>query len=191
MNNGERKYINHLDKTYWGHLFKNYFMPYRCWLCADKTSICADISFGDDWARSFYADKVGHSLAIARTGRGLWLLKDMADKKIIDGQAVREGNVISSQGLNYKMNIKNRLKIVDFLGKSKPEYVGFTFKEEALSFKDEILMFMRICLINRFALNLIIDGDLIYNRILAGFKLIKRCIVVVPQSVALILIKKR
>ena len=166
-------------------------MPHRCWLCADKTSICSDISVGDDWSRSFYADKVGHSLTIVRTHRGLDLIKDMIAKKLIDGQVVNDESVVISQGLKYKLNIKNRLKIVDFFRKSKPEYVGYDFREEEQSFKDEIIMFFKICLINSFLLNAIIDSSLTYMKILAWFKTAKKCFTVISESVALILLKTR
>ncbi len=191
LKNGDRKYINHLDRTYWSNLFKNYYMPYRCWLCADKTAVCADVSFGDDWARSFFADKVGHSLAIARTDSGVKIIKDMAAENLINGRVVTEGYVINAQGLPYKMNIKDRLKIVDFFGKAKPDYKGYDFREENQSFNNEIMMFLRICLIKSFLLNPIIDVTFFVSKITTYWKTIKQCMTVIPESVALILLKRR
>ena len=102
---GNQKKIRHLDDTYWGLLFKKYFVQYRCWLCPDKTAFFSDLSFGDDWSRSFYEDIVGTSSVIARSERGDGIIQHMQGQGRISLNALDPEQLIRSQALPEKMNI--------------------------------------------------------------------------------------
>jgi coenzyme F420 hydrogenase subunit beta len=159
LKEGSIKYINHLDNTYWSKLFKKYYMPYRCWLCSDKTAYYSDISFADDWMVAFTEDKTGTSLLIVRTKNGQAIINKMLDKNLIAVESKNEEYVVLGQSLNFKMNILMRAKIAKFLRKALPDYKGFKFKEEKCSFLNEFSMFIRIGLINSKLLDFVIDLD--------------------------------
>ncbi|MCP5102995.1 MAG: 4Fe-4S dicluster domain-containing protein, partial [bacterium] len=122
---GEEKKIYHLDETYWGLLFKKYFMQYRCWLCPDKSAFFCDLSFADDWSRSFYEDKAGTSIVVARSKRGLDILQEMMAKETVVLEEVDAGQVSRDESMPYKMNILKRLKIAGFFHKPVPQYENF------------------------------------------------------------------
>ncbi|MDQ1355315.1 MAG: colanic acid/amylovoran biosynthesis protein, partial [Acidobacteriota bacterium] len=121
-----------------------YFVQYRCWLCPDKTAFYSDLSFGDDWSRSFYEDKVGTSVVIVRSEQGGEILHRMKENGKIALEEMDPEQLIHAQALPYKMNILKREKIARFFSKAIPQYEGFEFKKEKTSYWAELMMYFRI-----------------------------------------------
>jgi polysaccharide pyruvyl transferase WcaK-like protein len=183
---GEQKKIYHLDKSYWGLLFKNYFVQYRCWLCPDKTAFFADISFGDDWTRPLAEDKVGTSTMIIRSKKGKKTIRDMVDQEKIAIEEVKPDRLVSSQALPYKMNILKRKKIAVFFKKAVPHYQGFDFKKEKASFIVELGMFSRIMAQRWKLINAWIAADFFLDQKLKKIKRIFNIFVIINRSKALV-----
>ncbi len=161
---GKQKRIYHLDETYWGLLFKKYFVQYRCWLCPDKTAFYSDLSFGDDWSRSFYEDKVGTSVVIVRSEQGRKILRRMKENGKISLEEMDAEQLIRAQVLPYKMNILKREKIAAFFKQTVPRYVGFDFKKEKTSYWAELMMYFRIRIQESWFSRFMIRADLFLYR---------------------------
>ena len=67
--------------SFWSSLQLLYLTsPIGCLFCSDHTNLMADLSFGDAWLPSIMkTDSVGRSLVIARTKKGLSLLREAED----------------------------------------------------------------------------------------------------------------
>ena len=72
--------------SFWSSLQLLYFTsPKGCLFCSDHTNIMSDLSFGDAWLPSIMkTDNKGRSVVIARTKKGLSLLREAED----DGSVV-------------------------------------------------------------------------------------------------------
>lgn len=159
LKNGKKKYICHLDRTYWSNLFKKYYMNYRCWLCPDKTAFYSDISFADDWLVPFHEDKLGCSLVVVRTDTGQNIINRLIEDKKITLNPKDEHYVVHGQALEFKMNIRQRIKIAKFLNKKLPVYKNFNFKKEKNSLINEIFMFFRIIFVKTSLIDTLISID--------------------------------
>jgi coenzyme F420 hydrogenase subunit beta len=57
--------------------------PWRCSLCAERTSQMADISVGDAWLKELLVHKEGFSLIVTRSEKGENLIRAAAEKGVI------------------------------------------------------------------------------------------------------------
>ena len=125
----------------WGYLQK--YRQWRCYICPDHTGEFADIAVGDPWYRKVEEGEPGKSLLIARTKKGLEVIK-AAEK---DGYIILESknsellplsqpNLLAARGALWA-----RLKTLKFFGAAVPHYSGFSmlpFWIKKLSFKDKV-----------------------------------------------------
>lgn len=77
------------------------FTPLYCFTCSDPLGIDADISVGDAWLDKYNTDNIGSSFFIANTKKGLEIINEMIDKKIIVADEEIKENIINSQNYNY------------------------------------------------------------------------------------------
>lgn len=73
------------------------FTPEYCFFCNDPLGINADISVGDAWLKKYYDDKLGSSLFIANSEKGVKLLKDMVGSDKIFAETESIENLLLSQ----------------------------------------------------------------------------------------------
>lgn len=143
LKNGAVNKIYHLSFYYWQYMFAKYFMQYRCWLCPDKTAYYSDISFADDWTVSLEVEKEGRSTLLVRTPIGEELIKRVVKEGIISCNELKKGDVINSQALRKKLNVKTRNRIAKFFLQKTPD-CNMDFPKCNKQFIDEFLMFIRI-----------------------------------------------
>jgi coenzyme F420 hydrogenase subunit beta len=108
----------------------NFYLP-RCYVCADKGNIFADISAGDPWLPKFENEKLGKSLVVSRTELGNkiineavnagYLIKETADfidvNNVQKFEKERHGNQTGYKKI-YKLFNKSYPKY-KFLGENK------------------------------------------------------------------------
>ena len=116
---GDRLCIS--EPLYWNSGFGQYFYDKCCFFCADHTAELADISFADPAdVDEVIDDRLGHTLVVARSIKGLKLLKDAEKngyinlKKISDKHAVQGTTILKKTDKNkilvYKL-LKMRQKV--------------------------------------------------------------------------------
>jgi coenzyme F420 hydrogenase subunit beta len=105
------------EPLYWNSGFGQYFYDKCCFLCADHTAELADISFADPaGVEEVIDDRLGHTLIVARSKKGLKLLKDAEKndyinlKKISDKYAV-QGTTVLKKTEKDKIAIYKLLKV--------------------------------------------------------------------------------
>ena len=121
--------ISSVEKTYaesWGYLQK--YRQWRCYICPDHTGEFADISVGDPWYRETSPDEPGKSLIIARTQKGLEIIKAAEaagylalERNQSDLLPRSQPNLIATRG-----SLWARLIILRLLGAAVPRYIGFS-----------------------------------------------------------------
>jgi len=128
----------------WGDVLQKH-RQWRCYLCVDHTGEFADISVGDPWYRPVPAGAIGHSLVVARTERGLEIVRDAIKAGYLTLEPVNSGVLPASQAglLTVRGLIWGRLATLRALGVPTPRYRGFpmfrfwltrgTLKEKAQS----------------------------------------------------------
>ncbi len=149
---GSKRTVPHLDPSYWGLLFKKYYVQYRCWLCPDKTAYYSDISYADDWSTPMLKDNTGNSTLVVRGAVGAEIIEKMKEAERITLEPFELPRLIRSQALPFKMNIAKRSAIAGLFGKPIPQYENFTFRKEKPSRWKEFTMFRRIRLQRSFLL---------------------------------------
>ncbi|MBN1146705.1 MAG: Coenzyme F420 hydrogenase/dehydrogenase, beta subunit C-terminal domain [Anaerolineales bacterium] len=122
LKDGKLVTVNHLDWSYWGYAFIQFFYPTRCFMCYDKTGEQADISFGDNW-QGLYKEQLGSSSVIVRNRRA----KEVVDRMIAQGDAVvlnplTAEQFTQDQDLVKKRNLGNRLLLMRLFGRKTPIY---------------------------------------------------------------------
>ena len=93
--------------SFWSSLQLSYLTsPTGCLFCSDHTNLMSDLSFGDAWLPSIMkTDTVGSSLVIARTKKGLSLLKEAEDDRSIILREITINDLLESQrSIFYKKN---------------------------------------------------------------------------------------
>lgn len=110
----------------WGFLQK--YRQWRCYICPDHTGEFADIAVGDPWYREVQPGEAGKSLIVARTKRGLEIIKAAQDAGylILERNAPdllprSQPNLLATRGALWA-----RLKVLRLLGAAVPEYSGFS-----------------------------------------------------------------
>lgn len=117
-----------VTRTYaesWGYLQK--FRQWRCYICPDHSGEFADISVGDPWYRDIEPGEPGKSLVIARSTRGLELIKSaekagyiILETKNNDLLPLSQPNLLITKGMIWA-----RLKILKLFGVPVPKFKGF------------------------------------------------------------------
>jgi coenzyme F420 hydrogenase subunit beta len=110
----------------WGFLQK--YRQWRCYICPDHTGEFADIAVGDPWYRQVDPGELGKSLIVARTHRGLALLKAAEEAGYITLESNDPNLLPRSQPnlLAARGELWARLKVLRLLGASLPSYFGFS-----------------------------------------------------------------
>ena len=126
----------------WDFLQK--YRQWRCYICPDHTGEFADIAVGDPWHEAPKEGEAGRSLIIARTKRGLDVIRRARDAGYI--VKLREGpgllpasqpNLLATRG-----RLWGQLLTLRVCGVAAPRFVGFpTFTHwlKHLSIKDRLL----------------------------------------------------
>lgn len=95
----------------------------RCLLCSDQTNELADIAFGDPWlARYIRSERVGKSLAIARTRAGRTLLEEAEEAGHLVMEDAPIGDVRRAQNYHFKSTVGARIRLWRLLGLATPDY---------------------------------------------------------------------
>jgi len=112
-------------KKSWGFLQK--YRPFRCYLCPDTTSECADISCGDPWYRDVKEDSPGYSLALVRSQKGLQFIKKAMEAGYVHLKQVDLSVLEASQKnlLLKRQAIWGRLFAMKLFAIPTPQYKGF------------------------------------------------------------------
>jgi coenzyme F420 hydrogenase subunit beta len=107
----------------------NYLIPFHILknslLCTDLCNEFTDISSGDAWAPDYEERGKGFSLVIARSTKGLEILKQMEDDACIDLQDINLNEVITMHSHGYDLKKRGsfiRIKFRRLLGLPVPEY---------------------------------------------------------------------
>ncbi len=92
--------VPHSDRLAWGVILNSFlFTNLGCLICCDLTNEYSDISFGDAWLPELLkSDSLGHSLLISRTVKGIKILNEMSDQKIISLRPTELSSILHSQG---------------------------------------------------------------------------------------------
>ncbi len=122
---GEEKMSQMTYADSWDFLQR--YRQWRCYICPDHTGEFADIAVGDPWYRKVEAGELGKSLIVARTSRGLAMLKAaekagylVLEKEDPDLLPASQPNLLATRGALWA-----RLKILRLLGAAVPRYSGF------------------------------------------------------------------
>lgn len=118
--------IRRTYKESWGFLQK--YRPFRCYLCPDGTSECADISCGDPWYRERSENEKGHSLVMARTERGRRIVQRAMEKGYVSLERSSPDILVKSQRnlLEKRGEIWGRFFTMRLFGVPTPRYSGFS-----------------------------------------------------------------
>jgi coenzyme F420 hydrogenase subunit beta len=103
----------------------SFFTPHRCLTCSDGLADLADISFGDPWLKSEREDRVGKTLVITRSSKGLALLKDALSAGLVECTPLEPDlAVVSQKGmLTFKQNYLAFNRVIGLLrGRRTPKY---------------------------------------------------------------------
>jgi len=88
IKNRDKKMVPFL--SYYPQL-RSCFIPFRCTLCVDYCAELADISFGDIYSHEYRSDKIGTSVIIGRSARGLKILRKAENaSKIVLNKIAKE-----------------------------------------------------------------------------------------------------
>ena len=92
-----------LDEFWRGFPSLNFCSPLGCLFCADHTNVLADISVGDAWLPEVMKkDKIGTSIIIARSRRGLEVLRKAQKENAIELTEISIKKVLKSQPIKEK-----------------------------------------------------------------------------------------
>jgi coenzyme F420 hydrogenase subunit beta len=109
----------------WAYLQR--YRQWRCYICPDHSGEFADIAVGDPWYREVQAGEAGKSLIVARTLRGLQLVRAAASKGYIVLESEDKSLLPRSQPgfLESRANLWARLIVLRLLGAAVPRYRNF------------------------------------------------------------------
>jgi coenzyme F420 hydrogenase subunit beta len=108
----------------WGGILEKH-RQWRCYLCADHTGEFADVSVGDPWHRPT-ADDPGRSLIVARTPRGLDIVRAALAAGSLVAEPVDFATLAASQPglLKVRGAVWGRIVTLRLAGLSAPRYRG-------------------------------------------------------------------
>ncbi|GEM_PF-678661 len=104
--------------------FNSMFYIPRCYLCADKGNILADISTGDPWIPDCKGEKIGKSIILIRSDRGNTLFQQAIDKDYISIENIPFKTVMNAQKFNHERhgNQPAYQKLFKLFRKKYPDY---------------------------------------------------------------------
>lgn len=110
----------------WAYLQR--YRQWRCYICPDHSGEFADIAVGDPWYRAVQSGEAGKSLIVARTLRGLQLVRAAASKGYIVLESEDKRLLPRSQPnfLKSRGNLWARLIVLRLLGAAVPRYRNFS-----------------------------------------------------------------
>jgi coenzyme F420 hydrogenase subunit beta len=110
----------------WAYLQR--YRQWRCYICPDHSGEFADIAVGDPWYREVQAGEAGKSLIVARTLRGLQLVRSAASTGYIVLESEDKSLLPRSQPnfLISRGNLWARLIVLRLLGAAVPRYRNFS-----------------------------------------------------------------
>jgi coenzyme F420 hydrogenase subunit beta len=116
------------DLTYeqsWGEVLQKH-RQWRCHICPDHTGEAADISVGDPWHRPVPPGAHGSSLVVARTERGLRVVREAMAAGYLCLESVRAGVLPASQPglLTVRGLVWARLLTLRVMGVPTPRFSG-------------------------------------------------------------------
>jgi coenzyme F420 hydrogenase subunit beta len=127
----------------WGDILSKH-VQFRCRLCPDSTGEYADISCGDPWYRP-RTDDPGESLVIARTEKGISIVREAIDKGYLNLEKVAPEVIALSQKslLHKRRNLWARLGMLKLFNIPVPNYRGFNLiaSWKRLSCRDKVKSF--------------------------------------------------
>lgn len=140
---GEERQLTYAES--WGFLQR--YRQWRCYICPDHTGEFADIAVGDPWYREVHANEAGKSLIVARTPRGLALIKAAASKGYLVLEREDASLLPKSQPnlLKTRGNIWARLIVLRIFGAGVPRFVGFAqfrYWMKTLNAREKLQSFM-------------------------------------------------
>jgi len=113
----------------WGYLAKRH-RSFRCHLCPDGMGELADISSGDAWHLYRNDGNPGESVVLARTPRGLDVVRRAIDAGYLTLRPSSPERVVSGQGLGRRRaEVHGRLTGLRLFGVPTPEFPGFPIKK--------------------------------------------------------------
>ncbi|GEM_PF-243071 len=121
LRDGRTHRVPHLSFNYWGCMFKEFYMPRRCYLCPDKLAAPADISCGDNWSGT-HDHEGGSSTAVVRTEKGQAIIDSMIDLGRMAAEPMSLSALVQSQGMDFKGNLAPRVRIAKALRRQVPDY---------------------------------------------------------------------
>lgn len=122
----------------WSGLLGLLFIHHRCLLCNDHGGRFADASFGDAWLPQYCDDRLGRSVALARTSSGEDLLSRLVPT-VARLDSVPAATV-ESIGLRRHRGLASRAMLARLLRRSVPEYGGETGQVTAGGLRDALLL---------------------------------------------------
>lgn len=126
--------------------FLQKYRQWRCYICPDHTGEFADIAVGDPWYRKVVPGEAGKSLIVARTQRGVEILRAAADAGYLVLETSDPSLLPRSQPnlLSTRGGLWGRLMVLRLFGAAVPQFAGFklfqywvselTIKEKLRSF---------------------------------------------------------
>ena len=147
--NDKKFIVPHLSYNYWGLRFKKFFMPIRCYLCNDKSSALADISFGDNWTE-FKPKYFSSSSIITRSILSEQLIYIMRDKGLIYIDKINAEHLSESQNFHIKNDVNHRALLWKIFGKTQmPNYkINYSMFEIIKSIRS-LTTFFRVKISNK------------------------------------------
>lgn len=82
--------------------FDNFLSQTGCLYCVDHMAYCADLVFGDAWLKKYKDDNVGINIIIARTQKGMNMIKKMKNF-FFEDSSYRD--IIESQSEDYALGV--------------------------------------------------------------------------------------
>ena len=126
----------------WGEVLSKH-QQWRCKLCADHTGEFADIAVGDPWYRAIEPGDAGRSLILARSERGLELIRGAAKAGYLHIECADPNILPQSQPnlLRTRGALWGRLLTCRLMGVAAPAYMNmplFPHWWRALSFRQKL-----------------------------------------------------
>ena len=109
--------------------FQGYWMLERCRICPDQIADFADIAVGDPHLPRFQkGDKRGYSAMIARTDRGIQLVREMEAAGVLGTESLSRDELVESQGytLDNRRQVEVYKRMAHYFGMVPPEAMVYS-----------------------------------------------------------------
>ncbi len=117
---GERRYFPPTLRT----SLKEFFTPWRCRLCFDKTNVFSDLAIGDAWGIS--QSPGGQSVILARSEKGDQLVREAAARGFLDASEIEAERIFLGQNIEWRRHdFSSFMRLAARRGRRVPKYAGF------------------------------------------------------------------